>query len=145
VKSDIRRALRIQVIQPAVLYSVGQPDVALHPNLARVYERVIAAKERVGERLPGIVRDLSTNGAFIAAEALPLLARVAVSFELSGFGNIEALGWVMWRRTGDCEIPRASGGNAALPRGFGILFESIALDARLAIHRMVEQSATVSA
>jgi hypothetical protein len=140
-----RRALRIQVSQPTVLHALGQPEVALHPNLVAVYERVRAARERVGERLPGIVRDLSTNGAFIASEPLPLLSRVALGFEIDGHGPVEALGWVMWRRTADCEIPRADGTMAALPRGFGVLFESIPLDARLAIHRLVERAGAISA
>lgn len=144
--TDKRRALRIQLTQPTVLYAVGQAEVSLHPNLERVYERVEATRERVGERLPGIVRDLSTNGAFIAGEPLPLLSRVAITFELREFGNVEALGWVLWRRTGDCDIPRSTDGQRVrLPKGFGILFESIPLDARLAIHRMVEQAGSVSA
>jgi hypothetical protein len=145
VKSDVRRALRIQLVQPAVLYGVGQPDVALHPNLANVYERVQSARDHVGERLPGIIRDLSTNGAFVAGESLPLLSRVALSFDLTGYGTVEALGWVLWRRTADCQIPRPDGQMLDLPRGFGLLFESIALDARLAIHRRVEQMAKPSA
>jgi hypothetical protein len=124
-----------------VLYAVGQPDVALHPNLAKVYERVSAARDRIGERLPGIIRDLSTNGAYIAGEPLPLLSRVAVSFHLDGHGSLETLGWVLWRRTDDCMIPGKDGRPVDLPRGFGILFESIPLDARMAIAKMVETAA----
>lgn len=142
---DTRRALRVQLSLPAMVVAVAQPEVALHANLARVYERVQAAGQRVGDRLPGIVRDLSTNGAFVAGESLPLLSRVALSFELAGHGPVEALGWVMWRRTADCEVPRADGSTVKLPGGFGVLFESIPLDARMTIHRMVEQAASVSA
>jgi hypothetical protein len=143
--TNSRRALRVQLSQPAVVMAIGQPDVALHPNLAKVYDRVRAADHRVGEKLPGILRDLSTNGAFVAGEPLPLLSRVVVTFELDGHGAVEALGWVLWRRTADCELPREDGSAVRLPRGFGVLFESIPLDARLVIHRLVEQASTVSA
>ena len=44
-----------------------------------------------GEKFPGVVRDLSTNGAFISGEPLPLLSRVAFTFPLEGFGQVEVL------------------------------------------------------
>jgi len=143
--TNTRRALRIQISQPAAIVALGQPDVNLHPSLAEVYERVEAARQRVGDRLPGVLRDLSTNGAFVAAEPLPLLSRVSLNFELEDHGSVEALGWVLWRRTGDCTLPRDDGSSVLLPRGFGVLFEAIPLEARLIIQRMVERAAAISA
>jgi len=131
--SDNRRARRFVVNVPAVVESIGQPAVKLHPNLAKVYERVEANVAKVGQRFPAVVRDLSTNGAFVTGEALPLLTRVAIHFEVRAIGPIDAIGWVLWRRDADCEIPGPSGDMVALPRGFGILFEAIPLETRQAI------------
>jgi hypothetical protein len=86
-----------------------------------------------------VVRDLSTNGAFIAGPTLPLLARVALSFELRGLGPVDAIGWVLWQRTAACEVPHG-GGVITLPMGFGVLFESIPLEARSAIAAMVSRT-----
>ena len=105
----------------------------LHPNLAAVYHRVEADADSVGRRFPAVVRDLSSNGAFIAGVALPLLSRVALTFELEGIGTIDAVGWVLWQRSDDCTIPGATGGMIPLPRGFGVLFESIPLETRAKI------------
>jgi hypothetical protein len=113
------------------------PGIDLHPNLAKVYQRVSSDKQRLGERLPTMVRDLSTNGAFLSGEPMPLLSRVACSFNLEGFGQIEAVGWTLWRRIEDCEVPKSDGSMFALPKGFGVLFEAIPLDARIAIHKLV--------
>ena len=131
--SENRRARRFVVNVPAVCESIGQPAVKLHPNLAKVYERVEAAAAKIGQRFPAVVRDLSTNGAFITGEALPLLTRVAVHFELKAIGAVDAIGWVLWRRDRDCEIPGPDGQMVPLPRGFGILFEAIPLETRQAI------------
>ncbi len=137
MSADNRRARRIVVNAPAVVESIGQPSVDLHPNLAAVYSRITADTGSVGKRFPGVVRDLSTNGAFIAGEALPLLSRVAVRFDIDGAGAIDVIGWVLWRRGADCEVPGSGGDPLPLPRGIGILFEAIPLDARNAIARLV--------
>ena len=139
MSTDHRRARRILLNVPAVVESIGQPDVDLHPNLAAVYSRVDADRGHVGARFPGVVRDLSTNGAFIAGEPLPLLSRVAVRFELEGIGAVEAVGWVLWQRASDCEVPGQSGETVFLPRGIGVLFEAIPLDIRNAIARLVHR------
>ena len=139
MSADLRRARRIVVNAPAVVESIGQPSVDLHPHLAAVYTRVGADAASIGKRFPGVIRDLSTNGAFIAGEALPLLSRVAVRFDLEGAGAIEVIGWVLWRRSGDCEVPSGSGEALPLPRGIGILFEAIPLEARNAIARLVSK------
>ncbi len=87
MSSELRRARRVVLNAPAIIEPVGQGGVDLHPTLAAVYSRVEASREAVGQRFPGVVRDLSTNGAFIAGPALPLLSRVAVRFEFEGHGR----------------------------------------------------------
>lgn len=108
----------------------------LHPNLARVFRRVDADRSSIGTKFPALVRDLSTNGAFIAGQPLPLLSRVALKFDVKGVGMVDAIGWVLWQRMDDCEVP---GPNAAasLPRGFGVLFEAIPMETRTAIATLV--------
>jgi len=133
-----RRARRILLNQPTVVEVVGQPSMELPPQVARVYTRVESDRSAIGRRFPGILRDLSTNGAFIATEPVPLLSRLALQFELEG-NRIDALAWVLWRRDADCEVTAASGEHVILPRGIGLLFESIPLDARIAIARIVER------
>lgn len=121
---------------PAIVESIGQGAMQLHPNLAAVFRRVEADPQTLGQRFPAVVRDLSTNGAFISAMPLPLLTRVAIKFEIKGIGAVDAIGWVLWQRTDDCELP-GPGGNIALPKGFGVLFESIPLEIRAAIASLV--------
>lgn len=141
-KTDQRNATRVALNAPILIESIGQPEIKLHPALDTVYSRV--HPEAKGEKFPGRLRDLSTNGAFVAGTPLPLLSRIAFSFELQDFGRVEGIGWTMWRRDADCEIPRDSDDPsrlpAKLPKGFGILFEAIPLDARLAIHRTVQRT-----
>lgn len=134
--SEHRRAARLVVNAPAVVESIGQVPMALHPNLAKVFRRVEADGSTVGKRFPAVVRDLSTNGAFISGAPLPLLSRVALKFEIRGIGAIDAVGWVLWQRTNDCELP-GDGGVTKLPKGFGVLFESIPLETRTAIAALV--------
>ena len=131
-----RRALRIQLNVPTLVEPIGQPEMKLHENLEKVYERVMANKEQIGSKFPGVMRDLSTNGAFIAGEPLPLLTRVSFTFPLEGYGQVETLAWTLWRRQEDCEIPRDEDDPVVLPKGFGVLFEAIPLDARLAIQKL---------
>ncbi len=140
-KNEKRRAGRIALNIPMVVESIGQPPMNLHPNLAKVYARV-SPTDSTSEKFPANLRDLSTNGAFVVGEPLPLLSRVAFSFELPDFGRIEAIGWTLWRRSADCEIPIEGKMPITLSKGFGILFEAIPLDARMAIHRMVQNSVT---
>lgn len=121
---------------PALIESIGQPEVALHPTVQAVYKRVDADRASVGRSGPGIVRDLSTNGAFVAGEPLPLLSRVRIGFELPHYGTVDAIGWVLWVRTKDCEIADALGEVVALPRGIGVLFESLAIEARVHIAKL---------
>ncbi len=136
MSGEHRRARRVAVSVAATIESIGQPDIALHPTVAAVYVRVEADRASVGQAAPGIVRDLSTNGAFIACDPLPLLSRVRVGFELPQYGAIEAIGWVLWVRTRDCELADALGEAVTLPRGIGILFEALSIEARMHISKM---------
>ena len=111
----------------------------LHPNLARVFRRVDADKSSIGSKFPAVIRDLSTNGAFISGAPLPLLSRVALKFDIKGIGMIDAIGWVLWQRTADCELPTVNG-MVQLPQGFGVLFESIPLEIRTAIAGLVART-----
>ena len=135
--SELRRAQRLVVNAPAVIESIGQAPMALHPNLAAVFRRVDADASTLGKRFPAVVRDLSTNGAFISGMSLPLMTRIAIKFDVRGIGSIDAVGWVLWQRTDDCELPAPTSGMTTLPRGFGILFESIPLETRTAIAQLV--------
>lgn len=91
-----------------------------------------------GERFAAIVRDISVNGAFISGVPLALLTRVAFSFELPEFGVIEVQGLSLWRREVASHERDAGGGRVVSPPGFGILFEALPLDARVAIHKFIE-------
>jgi hypothetical protein len=137
--SELRRAARLVVNAPAIVESIGQGPMHLHPNLAAVFRRVQADATTIGKRFPAVVRDLSTNGAFISAAPLPLLSRVAVKFDIKGIGSVDAVGWVLWQRAEDCELP-APAGMITLPKGFGVLFESIPLEIRSAIAALVARS-----
>lgn len=133
---ELRRAARLVINAPAIVESIGQGTMQLHPNLAAVFRRVDAEPSTVGMRFPAVVRDLSTNGAFISGAPLPLLARVAVKFEIKSVGAVDAVGWVLWQRASDCELPTPTG-TITLPKGFGVLFESIPLEIRAAIASLV--------
>jgi hypothetical protein len=64
------------------------------------------------------------------------MSRVAVRFELAGVGAVAAVGWVLWLRTDDCTVPTATD-ELPLPKGFGLLFESVPLETRAAIAALV--------
>jgi hypothetical protein len=131
-----RRARRIVLHVPTVVEVVSQPEVKLPAAVERVYSRVESDKSALGERHEGEIRDLSTNGAFIATVPVPLLSRLAFRFDFEGT-RVDALAWVMWRRDADCAVTDPGGEPVVLPRGVGVLFESVPLDARLAIARAV--------
>jgi hypothetical protein len=140
-KAERRNAPRISVNIPTLVEVVGQRELQLHPNLAEVYQRIQPDLSMVGKKFPAAIRDLSTNGCFIAGTSLPLLSRVVFTFVVQDFGQVEVLGWVMWRRSGDCEVPQTTPGRSLrLQQGFGVLFEAIPLEARVAIAKMVDGS-----
>ena len=137
--SERRMAPRINLNVPTLVEVIGQREVELHPALAAVYERVAPAKEALGKKFPAALRDLSTNGAFLSGQSLPLLSRVSFTFALEGYGQVEVLGWTLWRRTADCEIPLEGAPPVKMGAGFGVLFEAISLEARQAIAKMVKE------
>jgi len=136
MSKEHRRARRVAVNLPAVIESIGQPAVSLHPAVEAVYRRVAPDESLLGKISTGFLRDLSTNGAFIGCDPLPLLSRVRVGFELPAYGPVDAVGWVLWLRESDCEIPDALGDPVPLPRGIGILFEAMPLEARQVVAKM---------
>ncbi|MBI4508243.1 MAG: hypothetical protein HY698_01320 [Deltaproteobacteria bacterium] len=144
VRCELRKAARVSVYIPTLVEVIGQRDVQLHPELARVYERVAVSSDMVGKKFPAVIRDLSTNGAFISGPALPLLSRVAFTFSIEGHGQADALGWTLWRRRQDCEIPIEGDTPVRLQAGFGVLFEAIPLEIRRAIHSLVVRSGTAN-
>ena len=139
MSTDARRAPRLVVNAAALVESVGQASMKLHPNLAKVFRRVDADKSSIGTKFPAVVRDLSTNGAFITGSPLPLLSRVAIKFDIKGVGPIDAIGWVLWQRMDDCELPTGVT-VTKLPRGFGVLFEAIPMETRTAIAALVART-----
>ncbi len=136
--SEPRRAPRLVVNAPAVVESIGQASMQLHPNLSRVFRRVDADRSSVGTKFPAMIRDLSTNGAFVSGAPLPLLSRVALKFDVKPIGTIDAIGWVLWQRTDDCELP-GQAAQQTLPKGFGVLFEAIPMETRTAIAALVSR------
>ncbi len=134
-----RRARRVLLNVPTVVRSLAPTDISLHPELEQVYERVLPSDDSPGTEFPAVVRDVSINGAFIAGPSLRLLTRVSFRFELKGYGLVESIGWSMWRREEDCEVDGRDGDKVVLPKGFGVLFEAIPLDARIAIHKLVNE------
>jgi hypothetical protein len=140
-RSERRHAPRISLNIPTLVEVIGQREANLHPNLAAVYERVKPSADKLGHKFPGVIKDLSTNGCFITGEPLPLLSRVAFTFKLEGYGQVEVLGWTLWRRHTDCEIPREGASAVTLTAGFGVLFEAIPLAARAAITEMLANAA----
>ncbi|MCA9677503.1 MAG: PilZ domain-containing protein [Kofleriaceae bacterium] len=135
--SEHRRARRILLSTPVIVEVVGQPEMSLPPEVEKVYRRVEADRSAIGRRFPGVVRDLSTNGAFVATEPVPLMSRLAMQFDFDGH-KVDALAWVLWKREADCSIQRADGQGAInLPRGIGVMFEAIPLEVRIAIARKV--------
>ena len=136
-----RRAPRIAVSIPTVVEKIGARNLPLHPILVPIYERVQPDGADIGLKFPAAIRDLSANGCFIAGLPLPLMSRVGFTFPLQGYGQIEALGWVLWRRREDAELPARNGGDKPLlvKAGFGILFEAISLEARNFISRLVTE------
>lgn len=129
-----RRARRLKVDYPTEVIGIAAQELPPDTPLAAVYERVQPASDFIGLRAQFIVRDLSTNGAFLEGPALPLLSRVKFTFELEDHGPVHVTAWTMWRRTAPCTVSSANG-PVELPAGVGVLFESMDIDARIEIAR----------
>lgn len=133
-----RRDARVKVAWPVVCEKTRQVEQQLHPSLQAVYERVQADAADVGKRFTATVRDVSVNGAFIEGTPLPILSRVAMSIDVPEFRRVEAIGWVLWRRSAACAF-ESDGRTVELSPGFGVVFEWIPLEARLELARRVAQ------
>ena len=132
-----RRDARIEVAWNVACEKTVEIEQELQKPLADVYERVHADPSDQGKRFAATLRDLSVNGGFLEAEPLPLLSRVVMVIDVPSFRQVEAVGWVLWRRTAPCTITRPSGAPITLGAGFGVVFEWISLEARLEIARRV--------
>jgi hypothetical protein len=132
-----RRDARIEVAWNVACEKTVEIEQALQSPLSEVYERIRADPTDKGKRFAATLRDLSVNGAFLEAAPLPLLSRVVMVIDMPSFREVEAVGWVLWRRTASCTITRPSGAPVTLGAGFGVIFEWISLEARLEIARRV--------
>ena len=142
---DRRRSPRLYVTLPATYQVLPAKNLEIPKGLAEVYERVPPISDDAGENLQGMVRDLSANGAFITGPTVPLLSRILLTFPLPGMAKIEAIGWVLWRRSDDCTVEKRVPGKpdpveVTLRTGFGILFEAIPAKARRHIHRLAKMN-----
>lgn len=100
----------------------------------------VPAPTAAPDEFDATIADLSINGAKLLAldHVPPLLARLELEFTLPDYGTVEAIGIVMWRRTTHFIVPPQGPGAAKTTSpSFGVLFESIQLGPRLAIHDMV--------
>ena len=132
-----RRDARIEVAWTAACEKTVEIEQKLAPELKEVYQRVHADQSDTGKRFVATLRDLSVNGAFLEGEPIPLLSRVALVIDVPGYKKVEAVGWVLWRRTAACTIRRPNGAPVTLGAGFGVVFEWISLESRLEIARRV--------
>ncbi len=140
VQRNPRREARIGVSWKVSVEKLGEREQKLPPELAAVYERVKTDTAAVGSRHQLTIRDVSMNGAFLEGEPLPLLSRVAMVFEVPDYRKVEAVGFVMWRRSAACSITREDGETSELGAGFGVLFEWLSLEARLEIARRIARN-----
>jgi len=143
--AEQRRSPRLFVNLPVSYEVLEARQVAMPKDLEEVYERVQARDEFAGTRFEGVIRDLSINGAFITGSTVPLLSRVALTFPLPGIPEVEAIGWVLWRRKKECVIQRVMPGESGpsrliLPEGYGVLFESITAHSRRHIGRLIRMN-----
>lgn len=86
-----RRAVRVAVQIPARIevMRVLRRDTVLDPD----YECVEIPNDMAGEQFDATLGDLSVNGAMLVwSNAPPILSRLAVSFDLPGYGNAIAIG-----------------------------------------------------
>lgn len=143
--AERRRTPRLFVNLPATYEVLPSREMEMPKDLAEVYERVHANADQAGESFEGMIRDLSINGAFVNGTPVPLLSRVVMTFPLPGIPEVEAIGWVLWRRKEECVIQRVMPGDESpsrliLPQGFGVLFESITHHTRRHITRLIRMN-----
>jgi hypothetical protein len=123
-----RRAPRLKVEIRTKVEGIPGPELDLPEPLRAVYERVEPNRRCLGSQGEFVVRDISTNGAFLEGPPLPLMSRIRFVLPYAG-GRFETVAWVIWRRTGPCEVETPEG-KRVLPPGFGVLFEAFPLEVR---------------
>ena len=128
-----RAATRAGIQLPVEVEVIGQPLGLDEDLVGDPIERAAFPVHMRGEKLQGTIRDISVNGARIASDRFPhILSRVALRFELPGHGPVHGVALVMWRRTVRHETI-VDGQRISREAGFGLVFESLALKARIAI------------
>jgi len=125
-----RRSPRLRVEIPTTVEAIPSTPQDLPPELAEVYERVEPTRHDIGKPALMIVRDISSNGAFLEGAPVALLSRVRFKLPI-GDVSPEAIGWVLWRRVAPCKL-----GDVQFEPGVGVLFEAFPLDVRVEIARL---------
>ncbi len=125
-----RKSPRLKVEIPTTVEAIPATEQTLPPELDEVYERVVPTKTNIGKPGLMIVRDISSNGAFLEGAPLALLSRVKFKLPI-GDVSPEAIGWVLWRRVAACKV-----GDVQLEPGVGVLFEAFPLDVRVEIAKL---------
>ncbi|GAC1351500.1 MAG: hypothetical protein NVS3B20_18740 [Polyangiales bacterium] len=136
----LRVAKQIELNIEVKIDVIGRPSQQLTPApTAQVSDEIVAIPTRfIGQTFRGTVSNLTPTGAAIAAdEVLPLLSRVALTFELDGGVTAIALGLVMWRRTAELAVPRDDAAPLVLKPGYGVLFEALSDRTRQAINELI--------
>jgi two-component system, chemotaxis family, chemotaxis protein CheY len=133
--ASLRRARRVGVDLPVTI-AVATPSRLF--SVPRNIEIVAIPTAMAGEKFEGHIVNLSPNGAFIAleGEVPPLLARLEIDFELESFGAISAAALVMRRvspQPGQGSTPHPDS-----PRGIGVLFADMPIDARQAVAGFIQ-------
>ena len=129
-----RNAPRLYLKVPVEFEVLPAREMNLTPEMEKVFESVTPASEGSGLPRRGRIYDISSTGAFIvsAEELPPILSRVFMKFDLPGHARVQAVGWVLWRRTA-----RVKTEDRVLERGFGVLFEYIPIETRIHIERLI--------
>jgi len=137
----LHRAARLATNLPVQII-VRQPSRSAALLVPDHFESVPYPQELAGEVLHGNITNMSSNGVFVALDGAipPLLGRLGLSFDLDDHGPVVATGLVLRRVS---QSPHALSSTAQpVVTGVGVLFETIALDARQAIARLMRSPAT---
>lgn len=119
---------------------IGRPSQQLSPapTALPTDEVVEIPSQMLGKRFRGVLSNLTPTGAAVGTDTiLPLMSRVALTFQLEGGISATALGIVMWRRTEEVMVPREGLPPLKLKPGFGVLFEALPDDTRAAISDLI--------
>ncbi|MGQ0507824.1 MAG: PilZ domain-containing protein [Myxococcaceae bacterium] len=133
-----RAAERAGITVPIELVVIGQP-LAFDETSGDPIERAAFSRQMRGEKIEATLLDISINGCRVGAERFPpVLTRVSVKFNLPTYGEVEGVALVMWRRVVPYEYSK-NGHKFLREAGFGLVFESLSLEARTAIAKLVAE------